>query len=325
MQSILVSRFGGPEVLEVTTRPDPVPEPSEILIEVHSAGVNPVDTYIRSGAYAVLPELPFIPGWDGAGVVVAIGSQVSSVVVGQRVYFSGTAAGRAVGSYAELAVCRPDQVFPLPDRVSFDQGAAIGVPYATAWRALFQRGKAKPGEWVLVHGASGAVGTATVQLARAGGMTVIGTAGSEAGLALVKAQGAHHVVRHVTPGTTDEVRALTGGRGVDLIIEMLANRNLDTDLGLVANQGRIVVVGNRGRIEIDPRQTMARESSIVGMSLWHTTDEELREIHLGLQDGLANGALVPVVGRRFGLAQAAQAHRDVIAGGAGGKIVLNLR
>lgn len=325
MRSILVSRFGGPEVLEVATRPDPTPAGGEILIEVHSAGVNPVDTYIRSGAYAMLPELPFTPGWDGAGVVLAVGGGVTTVAVGQRVYFSGTAAGRAVGSYAELAVCRPEQVFALPDRVSFDQGAAIGVPYATAYRALFQRGKAQSGQWVLIHGASGAVGTAAVQLARAGGMTVIGTAGTEAGVALVLAQGAHHAVRHATPETAAEISRLTSGRGVDVIIEMLANRNLDTDLGLIARQGRIVIVGNRGRIEIDPRQTMARESSIVGMSLWHTTDDELRDIHLGLGAGLVSGSLTPVVGRRFGLEQVAEAHREVMVGGAGGKIVLTMR
>lgn len=325
MRAIVVSEFGGAEVMELGTWPDPKPGPGQVLIEVHAAGVNPVDTYIRSGVYAKLPELPFVPGWDGAGRVLAVGTGVAGLAEGDRVYFSGTAVGRAIGSYAELAVCGAVQVFPLPDHLSYAQGASIGVPYATAYRALFQRGNARSGEWVLIHGASGAVGTAAVQLARVRGLMVIGTAGTPDGVALVQREGAHYGVLHGTPETAARISGLTQGRGVDLIIEMLANRNLDTDLSLLANHGRVVVVGNRGRVEIDPRQTMARESTILGVSLWHASDLELREVHLQMASDLAGGRLTPVVGRSFPLGEAAQAHREILAGGARGKIVLTVR
>lgn len=322
MRAIVVHQFGGPEVLTPEDWPDPVPGPGDILIRSHAAGVNPVDTYVRAGSYARLPSLPFIPGWDGAGVVEAVGAQAGRLRPGDRVYFSGTRLGRSVGAYATRACCAPEQVFPLPERLTFAQGAAIGVPYATAHRALFHRGQLRPGETVLVHGASGAVGIAAVQLARAHGCTVIGTAGSEAGQKVVSAQGAHHAVRHGTPETPGLIRELTGGRGVDLIVEMLANVNLDGDLGLLAVGGRVMVVGNRGRIEIDPRQTMAKESAILGVSLWHASDDELAEIHDRLSAGLDHGSLTPVVGMELPLEEAARSHELIMQPGAKGKVVL---
>jgi NADPH2:quinone reductase len=161
-----------------------------------------------------------------------------------------------------------------------------------------------------------------VQLARAHGCTVIGTAGSDAGLVLVQAQGAQHVVRHGTPDAAAQIMALTGGRGADVIVEMLANLNLDTDLGLLALRGRVVVVGNRGRIEIDPRQTMGKDSSILGMSLWTMSDEEISAMHRAMAPQFASGALRPAVGARFRLAEAAKAHEAVFAPGAQGKVVL---
>jgi NADPH2:quinone reductase len=315
MQAIRVHRFGGPEVLTLEQVPDPLPDPGEVLVEVHAAGVNPADTYVRSGAYSRLPGLPYTPGWDGAGVVPATGA---------RVYFSGTTAGRGLGAYAELVISREDQVHPLPDRLSFAQGAAIGVPYATAWRAL-DRAQARPGETLLVHGASGGTGLATAQLGRARGLKVIGTAGSAEGLDLLRAQGVDHAVRHGVAGTVEEVLALTGGRGVDVIVEMLANANLDRDLAMLAPNGRVAIVGNRGRVEIDPRQAMAREATIVGVMLWLATDEELAAIHRGLGPGLADGTITPVVGKEIALAEAARAHEAVMSPGARGKVVLRIR
>jgi NADPH2:quinone reductase len=198
----------------------------------------------------------------------------------------------------------------------------MGVPYATAYRALFFRAQAKPGETVLIHGASGGVGTAAVQLARAHGLRVIGTAGTDEGLRLVKEQGAHHVLNHRSADYLKEVVSLTGGRGADVIVEMLANVNLDKDLGVLALRGRLAIVGNRGRIEIDPRQMMSRDGAIFGMTLFNATAEELATIHAALGAGLESGALHPVVGREFPLAEAAQAHEAVMAAGAHGKIVL---
>jgi NADPH2:quinone reductase len=309
-------------VLSLEELPDPTPGRGEVCIRNHAAGVNPVDAYTRAGTYARLPALPYVPGWDGAGEVESVGTGVTRFRAGDRVYFSGSIAGRGQGAYATRVCCTDLQVHPLSDRLSYSQGAAIGVPYATAYRALFQKGGVRPGETVLVHGASGAVGLATVQLARAHGCTVIGTAGSPAGLQLVRAQGAAHAVRHGDNGSAAEINAITGGRGVDVIVEMLANVNLDRDLSMLAIGGRVLVVGNRGRIEIDPRQTMAKESSIVGVMLWHVNDQQLQEIHARMEDGFRSGQLTPVVGTELPLASAAKAQEQVFQGGTQGKIVL---
>lgn len=325
MRAIRVHRFGGPEVLTLDTLPDPVAGPGQVLVRVHAAGVNPVDTYIRNGAYARLPDLPYTPGWDGAGVVEAIGTGVSRFVSGDRVYFSGTAAGRGMGACAELACCAEVNVHSLPPALDYAQGAAIGVPYATAHRALFHRAHLRAGEVVLVHGASGGVGQAAVQLARAHGATVIGTAGSEPGLAFVRTQGAQHAVHHGRATTLEEIRALTGGRGVDVIVEMLANVNLDHDLALLATFGRVVIVGNRGRIEIDPRQAMGKDATILGVSLWNASDAELLAIHQAMAPQFADGTLVPAAGKRFPLEEARAAQEAVMAPGALGKVVVSVR
>ena len=318
MKAIRVSDFGGLDVLKLQDVPDPKPDSGQLLVRVKAAGVNPVDTYIRAGAYARKPSLPYTPGMDAAGVVEAVGPNVKRFKSGDRVYTNGT----ITGAYAELALCEESRVHPLPSKVSFAQGAALGVPYGTAYRALFQRGHAKPGEVVLVHGASGGVGIACVQFARALGMMVIGSAGSDKGRALVAAQGVQHVVDHRMVDYEKQIVSITGGSGVDLITEMLANVNLAKDLGMVAPGGRIVVIGNRGTIEINPRDAMAREASILGLILWAATEPELLEIHAATVAGLENGALRPVVGHELPLAEAPRAHQLVMEPGAHGKIVL---
>ena len=322
MRAIVVKEFGPPDVMKVEEVPDPAPGPGQVLVRVAAAGVNPVETYVRSGAYARLPTLPYIPGTDLAGAVERVGANVSAVKPGDRVYAHGVAPGS--GAYAERAVCEEHQIHPLPAHVSFAQGAAMGVPYATAWRALFIRGHARAGETVFIHGASGGVGTAAVQMARAHGLRVIGTAGTPGGLTLVREQGAHEVVNHRDAGYLDRVRELTGGTGFDLILEMLANVNLDRDLDLLALRGRVIVVGNRGRIEIDPRKTMAKDAEIRGMTLANASREELAGIHAGLVAGLENGTLKPVIGQELTLEQAPRAHVAVMESGAHGKIVISV-
>jgi len=318
MKAIRVREFGGPEVMKLEEVPDLTAGPGQVVVSVKAAGVNPADTYMRSGAYAIKPALPYTPGMDGAGTVLAVGDRVEGVQVGDRVYIGGT----LLGTYAEQALCEAAQVHPLPARVGYAQGAGINVPYATAYRALFQRAQGRPGETVLVHGASGGVGSAAVQMARAGGLQVIGTAGTEKGLKLVLEQGAHHVVDHRQGGYTEEILGLTKGRGVDVILEMLANVNLAKDLTLLALSGRVVVIGNRGNIEINPRAAMQRDASILGMVLPNAGKEELVSIHAALVAGLENGTLNPIVGREIPLAEAPLAHQAVMEPGAHGKIVL---
>ncbi len=323
MRAIRVHQLGGPEVLTLDTVPDPVPAAGQVLVRVRAAGVNPVDAYIHTGQYARKPPLPYTPGFDGAGEVESVGAGVTGLSHGDRVYIAGpgnTVAG--AGTYAEKAICLPSQLHHLPARTTFAQGAALGVPYCTAYRALFQRAQARAGETVLVHGATGGVGIAAVQLAKARGLRVIGSGGTDKGLTAVREQGADVTVNHKAPGYTDEIMSATGGRGVDVIVEMAAHLNLDRDLGLLAKNGRIVVVGNRGKTEIDARQAMGRDAAILGMTLFNVSEADMAEIHAGLIAGLANGTLNPLIGRELPLAQASAAHTQVMEPGALGKLVL---
>jgi NADPH2:quinone reductase len=322
MQAILAREFGGPEVLKLETIADPAAGPGQVRVRVHAVGVNPYDTYMRGGAYAIKPELPYTPGADAAGVVDQVGAGVSGVAIGDRVYVSGTAAGKAHGAYAQFVVCEPHQVHRLPDRISFAQGAGLFVPYVTAWRALFGRANTRAGDVVLIHGASGGVGVAATQWAVAVGATVIGTAGTDDGLAVVKAQGARHAVNHRRPGYLDEITRLANGKGPDVILEMLANVNLDHDLTVVAPAGRIVVIGNRGRVEIDARKIMTKDVSVFGLALWGVSADDMRRAHDAIIAGLESGALNPVVGTEMPLKDAAVAHQKVMEPGARGKIVL---
>lgn len=318
MKAIRVHEFGGPEVLSLEDVEDPRPAAGQVLVRVGAVGVNPVDTYIRTGAHAVRPKLPYTPGLDAAGTVEAVGGGVEGVGVGERVYTAGSLAG----TYAELALCDESQVQRLPERVSFAEGAGIFTPYTTAYRALFQRAQGRPGETVFVHGASGGVGTAALQLARAAGFKVIGTAGTEEGRAHASEQGAHHVLDHHAENYLEELNELTGGRGPDVILEMLANVNLNKDLGVVAKGGRVVVIGSRGPVEINPRLAMTRDAAILGMTLFNTSQQEAASIQAAIGAGLESGTLRPVVGREFPLAEAAHAHEEVLKPGALGKIVL---
>jgi NADPH2:quinone reductase len=297
--------------------PDLHPGPKQVLVRVKAAGVNPTDTYTRSGK-SRKPPLPYTPGIDAAGVVESVGEGLTGLEVGARVYLSGTISG----AYAEEALCEEYQVHPLPEKVSFRQGAAINIPYATAYRALFQLARATPTESVLVHGGTGGVGVAAIQLAHAAGMKVIGTGGTERGRILLKQQGAHHVLDHHAPNYLDQIPALTDGHGVDIILEMLANINLDKDLKFLAMGGRVVVIGSRGRIEIDPRDTMMRDASILGMLLFNVSPSEASIIYAALGAGLENGTLHPVIGKEMPLAEASRAHREIMEAGAYGKIIL---
>jgi NADPH:quinone reductase len=322
MRAIRVHEFGDPEVMVLEEFPRPQAGPGEALVRVHAAGVNPVETYTRSGKYANLPALPYTPGGDAAGTVEEAATPIgrgpaaeARFTSGERVYTYGS----LTGTYAEYVLCRLDQLHPLPDALSFAQGATLGVPYVTAWIALFRRGGATAGETVLVHGGSGSVGLATVQLARAAGLQVIATAGSDEGRRLVAAQGVEHVLGH---GDREAVLQATGGRGVDLVVEMRADLNLGVDLGLLTRHGRVVVVGSRGTVEIDPRDLMRRDASVVGMLGVNIEPGELTDAHQAIHDGILAGAVRPVVSRELPLADAPRAHREVIAGPATGRIVL---
>ncbi|NKX49287.1 NADPH:quinone reductase, partial [Arthrobacter deserti] len=285
--------------------------PGQLRIDIHAAGVNPADTYIRAGNYEFLqPRLPFTPGCDAAGVVTGTGSGVTGFSNGDRVWIS-TLPGRTLGTYSETIVCDAGLAHKLPGHLSFAEGAALGIPYTTAYRALFQRGRARPGETELVHGASGGVGIPTVQLAAAHGLKVIGTAGTPAGRELVTQCGAVHALDHTAPGYLSRLKDLTDGRGVDLVVEMLANRNLQEDLNVLARNGRVVIVGSRGPVEINPRSLMAAEAVVRGTALWNMGPGDFEETYAALDRLLESRAIRPVVGKQFPLAEAAAAHRFI--------------
>jgi NADPH:quinone reductase len=320
VKRIRVHAFGGPEVLELEEVEDLRPDLQQVLIRVRAVGVNPYDTYARTGNYgARTPTLPFTPGSDAAGTVEAVGTDVNDIAPGDRVYTSGT----LTGAYADLTLCKPSQVHPLPAQADFAQGAALFVPYTTAYRSLFQIARGLPSESVLIHGASGGVGLAAVQFARAAGMTIIGTAGSNEGLRLIREQGAGHAISHGAPNYSEDILRATNGRGVDVILEMLANVNLSQDLSMLAPHGRVVVIGSRGNINITPRDLMVRDASITGMMLWNLSEMEFRKINRAIYAGLENGSLRPIINLEIPLADAAEAHRRVMVPGAHlGKIIL---
>ena len=316
MKAIRLHEFGPPEVMHLEDVADPRPGPGQIVVRIHATGVNPVETYIRAGTYALKPPLPYTPGGDAAGIVAAVGEHVTRFKIGERVYTAGTISG----AYAQLALCNAEQVYPLPENVSFAQGAGLHIPYATAYRALFLRAHAHAGQTVLVHGASGAVGLATVQFAAAAGLTVLGTGGTDRGRQMVREQGAAHVFDHKDPDYLEQLMKLTGHRGVDVVVEMLANVNLGKDLAILGQDGCVVVVGSRGEVQINPRLLMRAQGAILGMT--GGTPEQYVQAHAAIGAGLRNGTLRPIVGRELPLAEAARAHHEIIEGPAYGKIVL---
>jgi NADPH2:quinone reductase len=282
--------------------------------------VNPYDTYMRNGTYAIKPPLPYTPGSDAAGVIEAVGPGVKSVKIGDRVYTAKTVSG----AYAEYALALESQVHPLPEKISFAQGAGVWVPYGTAYHALYHSGEAHASETVLIHGASGGVGTAAAQIARSMGLTVFGTAGTQKGLELIKREGAHQAFDHSKAGYQEEIMNAAGGRGVDIILEMLANVNLGNDLKLLAQRGRVIVVGNRGEVTINARELMGRRGSVRAFTLWGITPEEEKEIHAGIFAGLEFGTMRPVVAKEVALQEAPRAHKEILEPGAAGKIVLTM-
>ncbi|KAM9789354.1 quinone oxidoreductase-like [Neosynchiropus ocellatus] len=323
MRAIRVREFGAPSVLKLCTDVEvPKPGPGQVLIRVRACGVNPVETYTRTGTFALIkPDLPYTPGTDVAGVVDSVGADVASFKAGDRVFTTSTVSG----GYAEFTIATADCVYKLPDTLDFNQGAAIGIPYFTAYRALVHKAHVKPGERVLIHGASGGVGVAACQLARALGLRVLGTAGTDEGMKLVLNNGAHLAFNHRVEGYTEQIMDATDGHGVDVIVEMLSDVNLSNDLHMLRNGGRVLVVGCRGSVEINPRDTMAKESSIIGVMLYSATVEEWKESAAFFFAGMEGGWLRPMVGAQYPLDKAAQAHHDIIeCPGAAGKMVLTM-
>jgi NADPH2:quinone reductase len=312
---VVVREFGSPEVLDVECIYAPlVPVQDQIHVHVEAFGINPVETYVRAGLYDPLPSLPYTPGNDAAGIILALGPGVdtSQYEVGRRVWITGSVSG----TYAQQCICNSADVHPLPDNLTFAQGASLGIPYRTAYRAICLIGGAKKGESVLVHGATGGVGIAALQIARMIGLSsIIATTSSEdqSVKRLLYECGATSVVKH---GEYESK--------VDIIIECLANVNLGNDLKWLAKNGRVVVVGNRGEVAINPRDLMRCEGSILGMVGPGSADDK-KKIDAAIQRGIESHQLRPVIGQVFSIEQIRAAHAEVLSHSKGtrGKIVVN--
>jgi NADPH2:quinone reductase len=318
MKAIVVREFGEPEVMKLEEVSMAEPTGSQVLVKIEAAGVNPVDTYLRTGIHAHAPRLPYTPGKDGAGIVESCGPHVTKFRPGDRVYTAGSISG----TYAEYSLCREEDLGRLPENVSFEQGAGIWTPYATSYRALFQKAKVVKGETVLIHGASGGVGIAATQWAKNAGCPVIGTASSDEGKKLVQDLGADAVFDHTDEDHFGEIHDFADGKGVDVIIEMLANQNLERDFEALELLGRIVIVGNRGSLQFTPRQAMTKDATLYGMSLFNSNQRDRDEIHSAIYDGLSDGFLSPFLRDSIPLTEAARSHREIIDSKALGKIVL---
>ncbi|MEI6712920.1 MAG: NADPH:quinone reductase [Verrucomicrobiota bacterium] len=319
MNAIVVDQFGPPEVLQMREVPDLVPAHDQVLVKLHMSGVNPVDTYIRSGVYGRLPEVPYTPGFDGSGVIAACGSSVRGLTRGLRVYVSGS----ITGTYAEACLCLPTQIHTLPRQAAFEFGACMGIPYATASYALFHRAKVRRGQTILIHGATGGVGIAALQLAKRAGIKVLATYGSEAGKQLLIQLGADGVFNHNEAGYEAHILETTEGQGVPVILEMLANVNLGRDLPLLAFGGVVCVIGSRGNVQIQPRDLMSRDAEIRGVMLVNASQGVLAQIHGDFFSGLADGSIKPVIRKTFSLERASEAHEMQMLRGACGKILIS--
>ncbi|CAN8001993.1 unnamed protein product [Ixodes hexagonus] len=325
MRAIQVHKFGGPPVLQECKLPVPKATRGKVVVRVKAAGINPIDTYIREGTFPVSFQLPYTPGKDGAGLVEEVGSGVTHLQARDRVFFCNSDPTNVHGSYAQYSLLNATDVWKLAEELTFQQGACLGVPYLTAYRALVVKAKVTAGKMVMVHGASGAVGTAAVQIAKHFDAKVVGTAGTKPGMDVVKQAGSDLVVCHRDKDYLKSIMAgWTNGRGVDIIVEMLANVNLPQDLETVGPNGIILVIGSRGTVEVDPRDMMLKESTVTGIALMTATPEEWQDMAQHVALGAKEGWVKPITDRSYPLGGAKAAHHDMTTSkGAKGNITLN--
>ena len=322
MKAVQITEFGGPEVLKVASIEEPMVGKDDVKVKLYATGLNPNESYTITGTYgAFTPKLPYVPGYDGAGVVEEVGANVEDFSVGDRVWIAGFLAERNSGTYAEKVVIDQDHLYPLPDNLSMLEGAGLGIPIFTAYRALIQRAKVQQEDTVLVHGASGSVGSFVVQIAKAIGAKVIGTSSTEAGRQEILDLGADYAINHLTASNKDELMEITEGKGPDVIIEMLANENLAIDTQVIADAGRIVIVGSRDTIEINPRDIMGTEAIVTAVNVGKMPAKDKESAWEELRKFLTDETVVPLIGRQFSLNEATEAHQEMMEGSGNGRTV----
>jgi NADPH2:quinone reductase len=323
MKAIRYHEHGDADVLTVDDVPTPEPAHGELLVRVHAASVNPIDTYVREGGVEPAGGLPHVGGADAAGVVEAVGDGVDGVAVGDRVFATGLGLFEA-GSYAEYVAAPAESFAPLPAAVSFVEGAGAAMAFATAWRGLVGRGELAVGDACLVQGGRGGVGHAAVQIAAHAGATVVATASRDE--SFVRDLGADAVVDYGGDGVADHIRDAAGG-DVDVVLETHAAANVETDLDVLARGGRIVVLGEEEPIRIGPGASMTgkiADADVRFMSIMASREDQ-RSILERVGRRLADGTFAVEIESTYPLEEAAEAQRHVMSSGSRGKVVLELR
>lgn len=325
MRAIDPEAPGGPEVLVEVQRPVPQPGPGEVLIRVAAAGVNRPDVVQRMGAYPPPPGTTSILGLEVAGEVVAVGDGVQTELIGQPM-----CALIAGGGYAEYAVAPLGQCLPVPHALSMAEAAAIPETLFTVWTNLFERGYASEGDVALVHGGTSGIGTMAISLCNLFGVTVIVTAGSDDKVAACLAHGADHAINYKTEDFVERVKGLTGGRGANVVLDMVGGDYVARNMKCMADDGRHVSIAVQGgaMATVPVWEIMRRRLTLTGSTL-RARDVAFKSL---VADELARavwphveaGKLKPVIDQTFPLAEAAEAHRRMEAGAHMGKIVLTL-
>jgi NADPH2:quinone reductase len=323
MKAIRCHQYGEPDVLQLEEVDTPVPGPRQVLIRVKAAGVNYADVMRRRNMYVQHTPLPFIPGSEVAGEIVAVGPEVKSVKEGDRVV---TLLGPKCSGYAEYVIGYEPMLIPIPEGLDEVQAAALPLQGLTAYHILKTSGQVKPGETVLVHAAAGGVGTLSVQLAKHFGATVIATASTEEKLALARSLGADHTINYTAADWDRQVLELTGGKGVDVILEMVGGEVFQKNLGILATFGRMVVFGaaSMQRGVLEPFRLMNKCQSVVGFLLTPVVERPdlYRPSLQELLQLVKEGRLKLQIGGAFPLEQAAEVHRMLEGRQTTGKLVL---
>ena len=320
MKAIRVQHTGGPEVMELVEVPAPQPKLGEALVKVAVAGVNSIDGQFRDGRLRT--PLPFIPGQEGAGTVVALGDHTKSVKVGDRVAWSGT-----LGSYAEYVAASADSLVPIPDAITDQQAAAAMVHGLTAHYLVNDAHKLKAGETALVHAAAGGVGLLLVQMARAVGARVIGTASSDEKAKLAREAGADEVIVFTRQDFESEVKRLTGGKGVEVVYDGVGNATFEKNLNVMRLRGMLVLYGmSSGPVPpVDPAKLSEKGSLYMArttLAHFTATREELLARTSALFAMIAEGKLKLRIAKTYPLSEAVESHRDMEARKIAGKLLL---
>lgn len=324
MKAILCERLGDPSVLKLVDLPQPAPKPGEVLVRVKAAALNFPDVLTVAGSYQHKPSLPFVPGMEAAGEVVALGEGVTGLKAGQRIMF-----GAKTGCFAEYAITRPGEAIALPDDWSFDEGAAWQIGAKTAYHALVHRGRLQPREVLLVHGAAGGMGLAAVQLAKSLGARVIATGSDNDRLAEVRRLGADLVINYKESDFVPAVKSMTDGRGADVVFDPVGGEVLERSLRCTAFGGRLLVVGftSGGPTEVKSNHVLIKGLSLLGVRAGEASRRDPKiaaEYARELPKLAAAGIMRPHISHRFALEQVQQGMATLTERKVVGKVVLQI-